>query len=78
MMPHPFDKYDFTAITPIDTMLLHPKLQNDKYGSESQKTIRINLGKNNYDANAAFLRLLKSRYGNVTFREALEKWEEDK
>lgn len=75
MMP---SNTDYLGSAPIANILQNPRLQDDKYGSESQKTVRIDLGKIYYDAGSALLKMLLERYGNIAFKEAIDKWENKK
>lgn len=71
------DKKRYMADTKLAVLLDDPRLQDDKYGSESSKTICIDMGRFEYHAASCFLRMLLDKYGDIRFDGAVKKYEEE-
>lgn len=65
---------DYSEFDKLDTILQDQRLQDDKYGSWSSKTVKIAQGLSIYHAGVSLLRLLRNRYGNVSFGAAYARW----
>lgn len=66
--------YDYKDTDKLDTILKSPRLQDDRYGSWSTKTVEIKQGLSIYYAGVSLLRLLRDKYGNISFGKAYAMW----
>lgn len=76
---------DFTHVDGLSKMLQHPKLRDKKYGSPNYRRVSIRLAShsltrlpNVFYASAMFLKMLFEKYGDISFQNALDLWEENK
>lgn len=81
----PIRKTDFTYIDGLSKILQHPRLPDKKYGSSNYRRVSIRLAPhsltrmpNVFYASAMFLKMLFEKYGNISFQNALDLWEEGK
>lgn len=69
--------YDFLYSDKLDYILQHPKLQDKKYGSPNYKEVAISNYGEPFWASAMFLKSLREKFGNISFRRALKAWREE-
>lgn len=72
--------YDYTVNNKLSEILSDARLQPDKYGTESDKVVRISyrtpsLKPQIYQAKACLLTMLYERYGDISFGDAIKKYE---
>ncbi len=72
----PVTDYDFNYSNLLSEILKHPKLRDYKYGKYNSK--RVSIGNPvcpTFYASAYFVKSLLKEYGDMSFGEALTKWE---
>lgn len=68
----------YLSTNKLSEILADKRLKPTKYSGASQKYINIWCGDHMYRTNGQFLTDLEEKYGNISFDEALSKWEDEK
>lgn len=81
----PIQKTDFISIDGLGKILQCHRLRDKKYGSPNYRRVSIRLRSslptrmpNVFYASAMFLKMLFEKYGDISFENALNLWEESK